>query len=367
MKKNARGASRTGFTLVELLVVIAIIGILVGLLLPAVQAAREAARRMQCQNNLKQLGLANHNHESTFKSIPPYNNGQWGDHAGFVTPGRYGITISTAPGFGPMVFLMPFMEQSNMYNQFEKSRGYPVHSQASPPQIPSGATFKVPEGEPWWFINNDWNLGQYELGIFQCPSDPQTRNTGLLFWTYNDSCIAIGGIWFGAADSQDHGSTNYVGVGGAMNAIRYESNGVTPCGPHPSAERVDLDGDGIADATNYYALRGMYGSDRMATKFGQVSDGLSNTLMMGESTAGDGYNFAWISMGWLPVGLMGSPAVKSPKGSSAWAGFNSYHTGGQNWVMGDGSVQFISENIAIGILRRLAAMADGRVTEYNFN
>lgn len=367
MKKNARVLTRPGFTLVELLVVIAIIGILVGLLLPAVQAAREAARRMQCQNNLKQLGLANHNHESAFKSIPPYNNGQWGDHSGFLTPGRYGITLSTAPGFGPLVFLMPFMEQGNLYNQFEKSRGYTVHAQASLTAPPPGGTFQSPQGEPWWFIDNDWNLGQFELGIYQCPSDPQTRNTGLLFWTYNASCEAVGGIWFGAADSQDHGGTNYVGVGGAMNAIRYQDNGSTPCATHSNPERVDLDGDGLADVQNYYPLRGMYGSDRQATKFGQVADGLSNTLMMGESTGGDNYQFAWISMGWLPVGLMGNPAIRTPKGASAWAGFNSFHTGGQNWVLGDGSVQFISENISIGILRRLAAMNDGWVVEYDFN
>jgi prepilin-type N-terminal cleavage/methylation domain-containing protein len=369
MKKNARVNTRPGFTLVELLVVIAIIGILVGLLLPAVQAAREAARRMQCQNNLKQLGLANHNHESAFKSIPPNNNGQWGDHTGFVTPGRYGITISNAPGFGPMVFLMPFMEQTNLYNQFEMSRGYTVHGNASPSAPPPGGSFQPVTGLPWWGVGapQDWNLGQFELGIFQCPSDPQTRNTGLIFWRYNDTCEAVGGIWFGEADSQNHGSTNYVGVGGAMNAVRYQDDGRTPCAPHSNPERVDLDGDGIADVQNYYPLRGIYGSDRNATKFGQIADGLSNTLMMGESTGGQDWNFAWISMNWLPTGLMGNPAIRTPNGASAGFGFNSYHTGGQNWVMGDGSVQFISENIAIGILRRLSAMNDGWVVEYDFN
>lgn len=367
MNKNLRVDSRVGFTLVELLVVIAIIGILVGLLLPAVQAAREAARRMQCSNNLKQLGLANHNHESTYKKLPSNNNAIWGDHAGWFAPGRYNIWLDSGPGFGPLVFLMPFMEQTNLYNQLQMSKGYGVHSQTSVTGNPPGASFKPVEGQPWWYIDNDWNLGQFEIGSYQCPSDSQLRNDGLLFWTYNNSCVGIGGVWFGAADSQDHGSTNYVGVGGALNAIRYQSDGTTACGAHSNPERVDLNGDGVADVSNYYPLRGMYGSDRIPTKFGDVTDGLSNTLMMGETTAGDDLNYAWISVNWLPVGLMGSKAVRTPKGASAWAGFNSFHTGGQNWVMGDGSVHFISETIAIGTLRRLGAMADGWVNDYDFN
>jgi prepilin-type N-terminal cleavage/methylation domain-containing protein len=367
MRKNVRVRRADGFTLVELLVVIAIIGILVGLLLPAVQAAREAARRMQCQNNLKQLGLANHNHESAYKSLPPNNNGTWGDHTGFVTPGRYGITISTAPGFGPMVFLMPFMEQTNLFNQFTQSRGYTVHGNPSPIAPPPGGSFKTPEGDPWWFYDNDWNLGQLDVGSYLCPSDPQTFNTGIMFWVYNASCEDIGGIWFGAADSQAHGTTNYLPVGGAMNAVRYQDNGVTLCDPHSNPERMDLDGDGVADARTYYELRGIFGSDRNATKFGQITDGLSNTLMMGESTGGPNWQFAWISAPWLPVGLMGNQNISRPNGTSGWAGFNSFHTGGQNWCVGDGSVQFVSESIAIGVLRRMGAMSDGWTIDEGFN
>src|SRR6476660_6961676 len=96
---------RRAFTLIELLCVVAIIGILVGLLLPAVQAAREAARRMSCTNNLKQIGLAIHNFESTNKTLPP--------GAVWTSKFKRGSVF---------VYLLPFMEQSNLYNQFDLSK-----------------------------------------------------------------------------------------------------------------------------------------------------------------------------------------------------------------------------------------------------
>src|SRR3982750_4328009 len=101
---------RSGFTLIELLVVIAIIAVLIGLLLPAVQAAREAARRAQCVNNLKQIGLALHNYESSHESFP----------AGYQSwPGvgfRDGQTGDWGPGWGWLTTLLPFVEQGNLYN-----------------------------------------------------------------------------------------------------------------------------------------------------------------------------------------------------------------------------------------------------------
>ncbi len=125
--------AKHGFTLVELLVVIAIIGILVGLLLPAVQAAREAARRMQCTNNIRQLGLAAHNHESAMKYLPPAYRAQ---------------SIGGAPGYfdlwGTIALLTPYLEQTAVYNSIDLTK---TMYQLTPPygiQAPTAVVTKVP-------------------------------------------------------------------------------------------------------------------------------------------------------------------------------------------------------------------------------
>ena len=147
-RKNAR----SGFTLVELLVVIAIIGILVGLLLPAVQAAREAARRMQCSNNIKQLALALHNYESAHKSFPP----------GSISPRLSGTYPPTAPGtnqartagYSWSMFILPYIEQSAIYNATVGTQPVLGRIVADPLTLP---------------------LLQTPLATFRCPSERGTR------------------------------------------------------------------------------------------------------------------------------------------------------------------------------------------------
>ncbi len=156
---------RAAFTLVELLVVIAIIGVLVGLLLPAVQAAREAARRMQCSNNLKQLGLAMHNYHDTFGSLPP----GWIDDA----------SNQNRMGWG--TFVLPYMEQSNLHDSMKTAGAYDVPWYTIPDMTTASAALPVP-------------YAKTILDGFICPSDPS------------------GGL---NLDLHEYGKSNYTGIGGA--------------------------------------------------------------------------------------------------------------------------------------------------------
>jgi prepilin-type N-terminal cleavage/methylation domain-containing protein len=184
---------RSGFTLVELLVVIAIIGILVGLLLPAVQAAREAARRMQCSNNVKQLGLAIHNYESGYKRFPPgvaidYNAPSSANNAGWGVHGR----------------ILPFLEGSNLYNQVDVNVAWDfqfvIDSVSVPmfrcPSDPKGGDIRDPgAGRPKIYPNNyGVNYGPW----FVFNPVTQQQGSGVFF---PNSFMRIAGITDGTTNT----------------------------------------------------------------------------------------------------------------------------------------------------------------------
>ncbi len=208
----------SGFTLVELLVVIAIIGILVGLLLPAVQAAREAARRMQCQNNLKQQALSTHNAHDTHRRYPPQ-------------AGNYG-----GAWYAPLNFhLLPFMEQSNVWQAANHCDLAAAVGQASP-----GATI-TSLGYVWptWGSVNTGNrtwLRQTRMSTFQCPSDSTLGNG--LDWTPGDASYA----------------SNFLVFGGEINRT-------VTCGSAGNPWETCWDGK---------------------AKFSTITDGTSNTIMFAE-------------------------------------------------------------------------------------
>jgi prepilin-type N-terminal cleavage/methylation domain-containing protein/prepilin-type processing-associated H-X9-DG protein len=297
-----------GFTLVELLVVIAIIGILVGLLLPAVQAAREAARRMQCGNNLKQLGLAILNYESAHRAFP----------SGY-------IQTSGGAGWGWGALALPFIEQPAIHEQLQVPRANLDMILASPP-----ANMAV--------------LMQTPLSIFRCPSDTGGEGNLLPLAPIGRNAFP-GGIQPAIA--------NYKASAGVL-APQHQPNGAPPSVPR--------DGRGVF-------------SGNVRVRISDVTDGMSNTIAIGEADTLIRRGGAWVGIrsgntmshssvyyvvSWAGArlnqphgapfpnsGNSGSPnanpGLNTPPGCNT--GFGSLHPGGAQVCFADGSVHFLSEDI----------------------
>jgi len=312
---------RLGFTLIELLVVIAIIAILIGLLLPAVQKVREAAARMKCQNNLKQLALALHNYHDANSVFP----GAASIVPASGTPSPFAISgTNRAPW---TVLILPYIEQGPVFEQFNTKTGtfggLFIQHDAATESVPQKAT---------------------RLQAFECPSDPNSNPTNR--------------------------NLNYFAIMGGGNVVGTPpicAPGVGPCHPVAVGNYRLTSDNGV-----------LYVNSR--TRITDVTDGTSNTFLLGESrymqlqsgnaqyyaTWASGYYGNGVGGPYYPNGALTMNVPNSVNCNPATSGCHhmtpntgSYHTGGASFAMTDGSITFITNGVTLSNYQSLGVRNDG--------
>ena len=379
---SARMTERRGFTLIELLVVIAIIAVLIALLLPAVQAAREAARRTQCVNNLKQIGLGTLNFESTYGNLPP-------DVARLAQPDMNADAQAAIPTAGGsfLAQILPYMEQSNIYNLINFSQ----------------STFNTANIPPSTGMHSGTNSAySIALNAFICPSSPGPATINY----YNANWGPYGN---GGGDTCTPGSVGGGGGVSNLNPPPTQNWGRTDYFPIPGISQVPLLAAGMSPAyvttvgnpasvtsTTPAINSGTIADPAIAGKIriASILDGTSNTLILSECGSKPiGYNgkrkMYRSEVNGLPVDGIIEPVSS---GGGAWADqftysviagaqgrengirggtcminctsnneIYSFHPGGANALFADGSVHFLKDSLSVPIVAALVTRAGGEI------
>jgi prepilin-type N-terminal cleavage/methylation domain-containing protein/prepilin-type processing-associated H-X9-DG protein len=332
---------RRGFTLIELLVVIAIIGVLIALLLPAVQAAREAARRSQCVNNLKQIGLAIHNYESTNGCLPPTGS--------TVNPQKYGMKPR----------LLPYMEQTAAYNA--------INWNVTPVSPNTSATYP---GD--WTDGKNMNatVGTMKINTFLCPSDANPGNTGTF--------TGINGYNFpiGTSNYANNLGTERRYNGGKFTGPAWELGGASDVGILVNLASITDGTHGTAifsefvkgnSGANKPGLNAVWYNSGTSTVLGTAGSDQAEAALCQASTT---INWDYKGEYWMchDTGRGGGYSHINPPNSKS-CGYggapdgeiapSSNHSGGVNMLMLDGSVRFIKNSIALNIYYAIGTRAGG--------
>jgi prepilin-type N-terminal cleavage/methylation domain-containing protein len=355
-----RHSKPTGFTLVELLVVIAIIGVLVALLLPAVQAAREAARRSQCANNMKNIGLALLNHADVKKRLPA------------AAAAHKAIPFgSRAKGATWVLEILPFIEQQALYNQFDKTISVTMSDRAPPdtngPLLGVSLPFLVcPSDNPSAY--GGVGGGVFEAGV-KCDNGTSGVN--------NRTDVRQMGLWYPVSSGPtvyDH-PCPFCPTGSHTKCCQGDSFGTDP---------VNSDTDPVGPRNTRPSFAGLFGRWHIGIRPKEIADGTTNVFMAGEQinghcryTCAHCPNFAFASTN-IPINQM----VHQPEWPSSFGnggdngdggpdiggyreacGFKSLHPSGSQFVMADGSVHMVSETIDYDLYSRLGERNSGEVKQ----
>ena len=333
--RSRRLRSRPGFTLIELLVVIAIIAILIGLLLPAVQKVREAAARAKCQNNLKQIGLAMHNYESAMNTFPP-------------AAGPLPILPSGYPGSGTQrpstqALILQYLEQANKYNQFDFRYDVHLHANNAPAR-----TQDVP--------------------IYLCPSDPSSAQ-------FSTTAGPMGRCNYFVSIGRTANSFDTDGLVGGVVFLEFTNTQFNTYKNNPRTVKIAMIEDGLSNTAMFAEIkRGNHTSGGARTAPWDLQNVAftnfltyptnCNTTNAGVRYAGLQYHRAFIGTSRythaIPPNHLNGDCYDG-SADRAYLAARSYHTGGVNVLLCDGSVRFVSQTIELRTWQLMGSRADGQV------